>query len=341
MTAVDIRTEPLRGRAAYPGLAALSGMQQLEALRSGAAPAPAIARLTGRRIIALGPGTASFALPVTGWIAGAKGDVHPGVLALLADGAMYGAVHTELPPRTPTTTAELALTFLGAARVAPGELTASARLIHLDAALALAEVFLRDSTGRTVAHGTSRCSVFPAIDPSVELVPAAPEPGSYGTPDPWQRPAPVEPVGTWRARSGLEQLTALLTGERERPPVDHLFGVRLAGAEHGRVVFTMPASPWLSQEWGTVHGGALALLATSATSAVVQSTAPAGTAFAALDVKVNFLRAVQPDGRDLVATGTLLHAGRRLAIATAEVVQGDERVAVSTGSTALTPGAAR
>nr|WP_231135049.1 PaaI family thioesterase [Motilibacter deserti] len=332
-----MRTEPVRGSAAYPGLAALPGREQLQALQDGTAPAPSIARLVGRRITQVGPAEVTMVLPVTGWVAGPKGDVLPGVLTLLADGASYAAVHTGLPPRTPSTTAELALTFLTPAPVAPGSLTAQARLLHADSVMALAEVFLRDSTGRLIAHGTSRCSVFAPIDGSVELVPPRAQPEAVSSPDPWERPAPADAPGSWRERSGLGQLQALLTGERVPPPIDQLFGVRLLSAQEGRVVFSMPASPWLCQEWGTVHGGALGLLATSATSAVVQSIAATGTAFAALDVKLNFLRAVQPDGRDLVATGTLLHAGKRLAIATAEVRQGEERVLVSTGSTALTP----
>lgn len=196
---MGVRTEALRGSAAYPGLAALPGRQQLEALLTGTAPAPPIARLIGRRVTEVGAGTATFTLPVTGWVAGRKGNVHPGVLTLLADGAMFGVVSAGLPARTPTTTAELALTFLRPAPVAPGHLTATARLIHLDDTMALAEVFLRDSTGGTVAHGTSRCSVFPMIDASVELVPEPPQIESYDTPDPWQRPAPAEATEPWRA----------------------------------------------------------------------------------------------------------------------------------------------
>ena len=113
--------------------------------------------------------------------------------------------------------------------------------------------------------------------------------------------------------------------------------MRLVGAERGRVAFTLPASPWLRNEWGTVYGGVLTLLAKSAAAAAVQSTAVDGTGFTALDVKVNFLRAVPADGRELVATGTVLHRGKRLAVATAEVMHGDDRVAVLTGTTALTP----
>ena len=57
----------------------------------------------------------------------------------------------------------------------------------------------------------------------------------------------------------------------------------------------------------------------------------------ALDVKTNFLRRVPADGRDLIATGTILHRGKRLVISTADVMQGDERVAVLTGTTEVAP----
>ncbi|HMI71373.1 MAG TPA: hypothetical protein VK510_15365, partial [Solirubrobacteraceae bacterium] len=57
----------------------------------------------------------------------------------------------------------------------------------------------------------------------------------------------------------------------------------------------------------------------------------------ALDVKTNLLRPVPADGSEIVATGTVLHRGKRLAIATADVMHGDVRVAVLTGTTALTP----
>jgi uncharacterized protein (TIGR00369 family) len=115
-------------------------------------------------------------------------------------------------------------------------------------------------------------------------------------------------------------------------------GIHLLEADAGRVVFTMPASGWLCQEYGTVFGGAIALLGMSAASAAVQTTAERGTRFTALDMKINLLRPVQPDGEPLVATGTVLHRGRRLAIGTSEVHHGDKLVAVVTGTTELSPG---
>jgi acyl-CoA thioesterase len=138
--------------------------------------------------------------------------------------------------------------------------------------------------------------------------------------------------------SGLEALRATLRGDIPSPPIDRLTGIRLEEAEDGRVVFAMPASGWLAQEFGAIFGGAIALLGMSAASAAVQTTAEPGTGFAALDVKVNLLRPVLPDGQDLVATGTVLHRGRRLAIGTSEVLHGGKRVAVVTGTTELRPG---
>jgi uncharacterized protein (TIGR00369 family) len=337
----DPLREPVRGGVAYPALAALPGVEQLRTFLGGRAPAPPVARLTGRRIIDASFGSATYALPATHWMVGPKGVVHSGVLALLADGALIAAVVSALPARVLCTTAELSMTFLGSPPSPGGDLTARGRVLHVDAAMGLAEVHVCDSRDRLVAHGTSRCSVFPPIDESTQLLPpgestaADTDPNS---PDPHLRVPPA--VGSGRlheARDGLELLRAQLRGELPRPPIDRLTGVRLVGAEQGRVVVTLPASPWLRNEWGTVYGGVLTLLAKSAAAAAVQTTASHGTGFTALDVKVNCLRAVPADGRELRATGTVLHRGKRLAIATAEVMHGDDRVAVLTGTTALTP----
>ena len=335
--------EPVRGGVVYPALAALPGVEQVRALLAGRAPAPPVARLTGRRILDASVGSVTCALQATDWMLGAKGVVHSGVLAFLADGSLIATVVSALPARVLCTTAELSMTFLGSPPRGGGEVTAHGQLLHLDGQMALAEVYVRDARGRLAAHGTSRCSVFPPIDESIQLLPPD-EPAAAetepDTPDPYLREPPVTDRGRPpEARDGVELLRAQLRGELPRPPIDQLIGIRLVGAEPGRVVFALPASPWLRNEWGTVYGGILTLLAKSAAAAAVQATASRGTTFTALDVKINFLQAVPADGLELVATGTVLHRGKRLAIATAEVMHGDVRVAVLTGTTALTPSA--
>jgi uncharacterized protein (TIGR00369 family) len=211
--------------------------------------------------------------------------------------------------------------------------------------MALAEVHVRDSRDRLVAHGTSRCAVFAPIDDSVALLPPGAPAAAETEPktsDPHLRTPPAtRSRHLHEARDGLELLRAGLRSELPPPAIDQLTGIRIAAAEQGRVAFSLPASPWLRNELGTVYGGVQALLAKSAAAAAVQSTASQGTGYAALDVKINFLRAVPADGRELRAIGTVLHRGTRLAIATAEVFHGDHRVAVLTGTTALTPPASR
>ena len=81
------------------------------------------------------------------------------------------------------------------------------------------------------------------------------------------------------------------------------------------------------------------MLADAALQSAIQTTAPAGCAIASLDLKVNFLRPAPTDGRDLVGVGTVVHRGRSLVIANAEVVNAEgRRVALATGSTLLLPG---
>jgi uncharacterized protein (TIGR00369 family) len=337
----DLLREPVRGGVAYPGLAALPGREQVEALLAGRAPAPSVARLTGRRIVAASHGSATCALRATDWMLGPKGVVHRGVLAFLADGALIATVVSGLPARVLCTTAELSMTFLESLPSGGGEITARGRLLHVDEHMALAEVYVRHAGDRLAAHGTSRCSVFPPIDESIQLLPPD-EPAAAdtepATPDPYLRQPPVvDRGGAQQARDGVELLRAQLRGELPRPPIAHLTGLRLVDAEPGRVVFALPASPWLRNEWGTIYGGILTLLAESAAAAAVQATASHGTSFKALDVKINFLHAVPADGGELLATGTVLHRGKRLAIATAEVMHGGVQVAVLTGTTALTP----
>ncbi len=155
-----------------------------------------------------------------------------------------------------------------------------------------------------------------------------------------REPVPqIAPVGAalLQRLSGLEILTAQLKGEIPTAPVDRYSGIRLIEAEDGRVVFSLPVHPGLLQELGTVFGGVIALLASSASGAAVQTVAPAATGFTALDLKVNFLRPVRTEGEELIATGAVTHRGRKLSIANAVVTYHGRQIAVATGTTALTP----
>jgi hypothetical protein len=110
----------------------------------------------------------------------------------------------------------------------------------------------------------------------------------HDAPDPPARPALGEALAAEvvAGLSRLEILRGRVSGALPLPPIHHLTGIRPVSAEPGVAVFAMPASDWLCNEFGRVYGGAVGFLAKSSVAAAVQTTAPAGTAYTALDVKV-------------------------------------------------------
>jgi uncharacterized protein (TIGR00369 family) len=149
----------------------------------------------------------------------------------------------------------------------------------------------------------------------------------------------VLPQEAFESRSGLEILRAVVAEELPRPPIHYLTGLRHAEASEGETVVVLPCSKWLSTSAGTIQGGFTAMLAESAMTSAAFSTAPADTAVAALDFKVNYLRPVFPDGDDLTARARILHRGRTLAVAAAEITNAEgKQVALATGSSMYLPG---
>jgi uncharacterized protein (TIGR00369 family) len=340
----EVWREEVRGGYPDPRLVALSGREQLEAWSLQRAPAPPLSRLTGAMITEVGSGTASAAMPVTGWVLNSAGVVGGGVLAIVADIAFGCSIQTELPPATPYTTAELSMTFLRPAQLGC-TVTASGQAIHVGRSVALSEAFvIEDGTERLIAHGTSRCAVLPQIEPVPEIPDDLPvlEPDSNEETDPYRRPWPTEavlPQRTWDQHSGREIIDRQLTGELPPPPLHDLTGIRLIDAGDGTATMALPATGWLSSPARTVQGGVIATLADMTMGFAVETTAPAGTAVAGLDLKINFLRPVLGDGRDLTARASVIRAGRTLVITRAEVENADGKpVALATGSSMYLPG---
>jgi uncharacterized protein (TIGR00369 family) len=221
------------------------------------------------------------------------------------------------------------------------QITGRSQVVYSDERNALAEGLVTGQGGRPLAHSTSRYFLF--APGTVAPRPASGSPPQMrppGTGAMLGEPVPqIAPVGAalLQRLSGLEILAAQIKGEIPAAPVDRYAGIRLMEAEDGRVVFSLPVYPGLLQELGTVFGGVIALLAKSASGAAVQTIAPAGTGFTALDLKVNFLRPARAEDEELIATGAITHRGRRLCIANAVVTYQGRRIAIATGTTALTP----
>jgi uncharacterized protein (TIGR00369 family) len=341
--ATAVWREPVRGGYPDPGMMGLPGRRRLECWRRGMMPPPPLAHLTGARPSGFGTGTAEARMPASPWLAASSGLITGGALSILADIAFGLSIETELPAAAPYTSAELSLSFLRPARLG-GTLSAGGQAIHVGRSVGLSEVFvIEEETDRLIAHGTSRLTIFPPIEPapqppeSIEPPPTA----AQGSPDPYLRPPPggVIPQEVWAELSGAEILARQLAGELPPPPLHHLTGLRLAEFGEGWANFAMPRSEWLASPTRRLQGGTIAMLADFAMLGAVETTLPAGLAFAGLDLKVNFLRPVGPGEGELVARGEIVHAGRTLAITRATVTNPEGKaVMVATGSSIYLPG---
>jgi uncharacterized protein (TIGR00369 family) len=328
--------EPVRG--GYPDLAffARSGIDQMRGFLQRLSKRPPISHLTGMLPTQAGPGESTFTMPASPWLLSPQGLIQGGVLAVLADGPLGCAIQTTLPPATPYTTAELSMNFLRPASTSSGLLTGRGTLIHAGRSLALSQTEITDERGRLLAHGTSRCVIFPPLSPAPEDkdLPYVPEP-TFDTPDPWERPDPgtVLDESVWASMSGLEIMRACMSGELPAPPIHHLTGQMPIEVGEGTCAFKLPSSEWLCSPLGRVEGGFIAMVADSAIASSIHTTLPAKTAYASIDLKVTFIRPVMPDGRDLVARASVIHRGKTLATASCIVENADgKQVATAVGS---------
>ncbi|MEL6745901.1 MAG: PaaI family thioesterase [Pseudomonadota bacterium] len=71
---------------------------------------------------------------------------------------------------------------------------------------------------------------------------------------------------------------------------------------------------------GTVHGGWAATILDSALACAVHTLAPVGHASTSVELKVNFVRPIQPNTGRVFCKGTVIHPGRQLATSEAKLV---------------------
>jgi uncharacterized protein (TIGR00369 family) len=342
-----IWNEPAKGGYPDRSFLGLPGVERMGAGRRGLIPFSPMGYLTELEMTEGSRGHSTFSMPASPWFANSSGLISAGMLAVIGDAALGSVVHSDVEAGQGMTTAELSMSFLHPVVPRTGAtVTGSGQLIHRGRSMGISEAFLFDDDDRLISHGTTRCTVFPPVDP----IPDPPDvngalldlqPPGTAADDPLRRELEGEvlPQEEFERRSGLEILRALIGGELPLAPIHHLTGLRLIEAGEGEAVVVLPCSKWLSTSAGTIQGGFTAMLAESAMTSAAFSTAPPDTAVAALDFKVNYLRPVFPDGNDLTARARILHQGRTLVIAAAEVINAEgKQVALATGSSMYLPG---
>jgi len=128
-----------------------------------------------------------------------------------------------------------------------------------------------------------------------------------------------------RPRGKLSKAALARASERLRHsnPINH-FGFVLERAERGRAVFRMPVLELHKQIHRVVHGGVLATLADTAGGFAAFLAAPAGARVVTIEMKINFLEAVEHG--EVRADARVLRQGRSTSVVDCEVMDHDRRL---------------
>jgi uncharacterized protein (TIGR00369 family) len=189
-----------------------------------------------------------------------------------------------------------------------------------------------------LGHATSRCVLF-RLDPEMMASSGNGEGQPGSGPDPYLRAVEGDVRGQdfWDTTSGLDVMKQVAAGDFV-PPCWLLMGLHAVDTAEGKMTLAMSTSPWLCNAFGVIYGGAIAFFADATIILAAGSTVEAGTAFNTMDLKVNFLRPVLPDG-ELIAHASVIHRGRTIAVVNCEIRDGQSKLAATaTSSVLILPG---
>jgi len=109
-------------------------------------------------------------------------------------------------------------------------------------------------------------------------------------------------------------------------------GLRLVETGEGTAVVEMTTTDDMANHSGFVHGGMISTLADSAMGRSVRTLKPGVVRAMSFDLKLNFINAAKV-GETLRATGHVIHAGRRTAVAECTVAGQDGRLIATASAT--------
>ena len=136
-------------------------------------------------------------------------------------------------------------------------------------------------------------------------------------------------------RTGLEMLAGILSGELPPPPIGETLDFVILRVEPGLAVFQGRPRLKHYNPLGAVHGGWFATLLDSAMGCAVHSTLPAGKGYTTLELKLNFVRALNESVPLVRAEGKLIHAGRQVAVAEGRLAGPDGKLYAHATTTCL------
>lgn len=135
----------------------------------------------------------------------------------------------------------------------------------------------------------------------------------------WQDPVATASAGA--TMTGMEYMTAVVTGQLPPPPIAVTMRLRPVELEEGRVVFEGEPGEEHYNPIGVVHGGYAATLLDSALGCAVHTTLPAGVAYTSLGLEAKFVRPITRDTGRVLCEASVLYRGRRQATSEATLTE--------------------
>jgi uncharacterized protein (TIGR00369 family) len=159
----DPYLRPIAGRTIDPGeLRARTGLDIVERQIRGDLPLPPMHHLLGIVPTEAGEGTATVALPLSGWLATPFGWPQGGFIVLLADLAMAIAAQTTLGKAEGMASVDIKVNFLRPVAGDGTVIEARARVAHRGRSLAVCTAEVVDASGRPVALATGSAAMLRA-----------------------------------------------------------------------------------------------------------------------------------------------------------------------------------
>ncbi len=125
------------------------------------------------------------------------------------------------------------------------------------------------------------------------------------------------------SKSGLEQMQAMLQGEIPYAPIAKTLDFLVIGIGDGEAIFQGTPGPQHFNPMGSVHGGWFATLLDSALGCAVHTKMAPGQGYTTAELSVNIVKALTPKVQRVRAIGRVIHCGRQLATADAQLVGPD------------------
>jgi uncharacterized protein (TIGR00369 family) len=132
--------------------------------------------------------------------------------------------------------------------------------------------------------------------------------------------------------SGLDFMHSVLRGDLPAPPMAETLNYYVSAVASGEVSFRGAPKFEHANPMGATHGGWYGTVLDSCMACAVMTMVPKGSVYTTLEYRVNILRLI-PEGMEVIATGTVDHAGRSTAVAHGEIRGAEDGRLYATGST--------